>query len=93
MPATLKIYSENISDLEKFLSSFYEKEIILENKTYYEIDFDNPINLIDILTSFSENEDTFKLSFWISLDNDIYILVNSQNIDQIIRYLYERYPS
>ena len=93
MPATLKIYSENIYDLEKFLSSFYEKEIILENKTYYEIDFDNPINLIDILTSFSENEDTFKLSFWISLDNNIYILVNSQNIDQIIRYLYERYPS
>ena len=93
MPATLKIYSENIYDLEKFLSSFYKKEIILENKTYYEIDFDNPINLIDILTSFSENEDTFKLSFWISLDNDIYILVNSQNIDQIIRYLYERYPS
>ena len=92
-PAILKIYSENEYDLEKFLSLFYEKEIILENKSYYEIKYDNPITMIDILTTFIENEDSFNLSLWISLDIDIYILVNTQNLDQIIKYLYERYPN
>ena len=92
-PAILKIYSETKYDLEKFLSLFYEKEIILENKSYYEIEYDNPITMIDILTTFIENEDSFNLSLWISLDIDIYILVNAQNLDQIIKYLYERYPN
>lgn len=91
-PAILKMFSENKKDLESFLTKFYEKEYILENKEYYEIEFDNPIIMIDILTCYTENSDKFNLNFWISLDKDIFILITESNIDEIIKYIYERYP-
>lgn len=91
-PAIIRFYSENNYDIEKFLSSFYEKDFILENKSYYEMDFDSPIQAIDILSCYSENEEKFDLNLWISLDQDIFILITEENINEIIKYIYERYP-
>lgn len=91
-PAILRFYSENNQDIEKFLSSFYEKDIIIENKTFYEMDFDTPIHSIDILSCYSENSDKFNFNLWISLDQDIFILITEENINEIIKYIYERYP-
>lgn len=91
-PGILKIYSENKLDLEKFLTLFFEKEYILENKEFYQIDYENPIQMLDILSCYTENSDKFKLNFWISLDEGVFILISDKNIDEIIKYIYERYP-
>lgn len=91
-PAILKIYSENNKDLSKFLSTFYETDYILENKQYYEIDFDNPKDLIDILSCYTENSENYDLNLWISLDQNVFILITENNINEIIKYIYERYP-
>ena len=48
--------------------------------------------MIDILTCYAENSDKFNLNLWISLDKDIFILITDTNIDEIIKYIYERYP-
>ena len=92
-PAILKIYSENKKDLEIFLSKFYEKDYILENKEFYELDFENPINMLDILTCYTENSEKFNLNLWISLDKNVFILITEENINEIIKYIYERYPN
>ena len=41
---------------------------------------------------FFENNDNYKINMWISLDENLFINVTENNADEIIRYLYERYP-
>ena len=48
-PGILKIYADNKNDIEKFLKLFYMQDIVLENKSYYELSFDNQIHMLDIL--------------------------------------------
>ena len=61
---------------------------ILEWKKEYQ----NPIEIADILGTFIENDDKFDIVMWISLDKGAYIKITPNNADSIIRYLYERYP-
>ena len=42
--------------------------------------------------TFIDNNDKYEINMWISLDNGVLINVTEYNIDEIIRYLYERYP-
>ena len=39
-----------------------------------------------------DNFDSFKIMMWISLDKGVYIHVTEDNADNLIKYLYERYP-
>lgn len=54
--------------------------------------YQNPLEMVDIIGTFIENNDKFKINMWISLDKNIFINVTDNNADKIIRYLYERYP-
>ena len=37
-------------------------------------------------------KDDYKINMWVCLDKDILINVTKNNVDDIIRYLYERFP-
>ena len=39
-----------------------------------------------------DNKDDFKINMWVSLDKDVLINVSQNNVDGLIRYLYERFP-
>ena len=41
---------------------------------------------------FADNFDHYQLSMWISLDKNVFIRVTENNADDLIRYLYERFP-
>lgn len=92
MNATVNLYSTNQGEIEKFLTSFYNQKIELENELKWNKEFENPIEINDIIGTFIENNDKYKINMWISLDKGIYINVTDHNADKIIRYIYERYP-
>ena len=52
----------------------------------------NPLELAEIIGTFIDNMEDYNIKMWISLDKDIFISVSPNNADNIIRYLYERYP-
>jgi len=54
--------------------------------------YENPIEIADIIGAYIENIEDFYLTMWISLDEDVLIWVTEANADELIRYLYERYP-
>lgn len=54
--------------------------------------YENPVEMADIIGAYSENIEDFQLTMWISLDENVLIFINQDNADEIIRYLYERYP-
>ena len=48
--------------------------------------------MVEIIGTYVDNIENFSLNMWISLDKDIYLHVTEQNANDIIKYLYERFP-
>ena len=65
----------------------YKDNILEWQKTY-----ENPVEMAEILGVFIDNIDDYKINMWICLDKDILINVTKNNVDELIRYLYERFP-
>lgn len=92
MRTTINFYSETDGEIKKFLEQYYSKNLELENNLTYQKEYENPIDMIDIISCFVDNNNKFKMTLWISLDKDVYICVTDNNIDNLIKYIYERYP-
>ena len=89
---TLSIFSDKKGEINKFLSKFYNTSLDLDNNLSWEKEYNNPIELADIIGTYIDNSDDFKLNLLVSLDKDIYINITENNADLLIRYLFERYP-
>ncbi len=89
---SVKIYSEFENEIERFLKLFFNENFNLDNKHFWKKDYETPIELIDITTTFVDNKEKFKANMWISLDKDVYISISENNINSLIKYIYERFP-
>ena len=92
LKASVNLYSTENGEIQRFLTSFYNKKIELENDLKWNTEFENPIEMNDMIGTFIENNDRYKINMLISLDKGIYINVTDHNADKIIRYIYERFP-
>lgn len=89
---SVNLYSESSEELKRFLSSFYNSSFNINNNLNWEHKYKNPIEITDIIGAFADNFESFKIVMWISLDKGVYIHVTKNNADNLIKYLYERYP-
>ena len=87
---TLNLYCKDQNELSSFLERFYNKKF---EKSIENIIFDNPIEMVDLISAIIDNNDKYNISAWINLDEDIFIKISNSNLDDIIKYLYERYPN
>lgn len=92
MHTIVNLYSKENGEISKFLTSFYNKKIELQNDLKWENKYENSIEIADIIGAFIDNNDKYKINMWISLDEGTFINISNDNADSIIRYLYERYP-
>lgn len=92
MSTIVRLYSNDKNAISHFLSDFFEEEVFLENDLEWEKTYKNPIEIADIIGSFIDNNDKYNINMWISLDEGVFLNVTDYNSDEIIRYLYERYP-
>lgn len=86
------LYSDKKGEISRFLNDFYKEKVELSNELKWEKSFENPVEMADIIGAFIDNRDLYKINMWISLDEDAFINVTENNVDKLIRYLYERYP-
>ena len=92
MNAIVKLYSTKENEIKKFLEHYYSKNFDLKNNLIWRKDFDNPIEIAAFAGTFIDNCDKYQINLWVCLDKDIYINITKSNINQFIKYLYERYP-
>ena len=94
MQAIVKLYSVLPNEIEKFLNNFYETNnfIIEKDSKQWQKEYSNPIEIADIIGAYVENIDAYNISMWVSLDIGVFIKVTIDNSDELIRYLYERFP-
>jgi hypothetical protein len=90
---TANLFTENSKDLKKFLELFYGKNIDLENSLNFELIFENPTDMIELISTLIDNNENFNIGLWISIDSDIYINITDLNLNKVIKYLLERYPN
>ncbi len=100
MNTIVKLYSKKESEIFRFLKSFYSISSNLEMKDFnvksstleWEHNYQNPIEIANIIGDFIDNNDKFQIHMWISLDPHMLIHVTDSNVNEIIKYLYERFP-
>lgn len=92
MNTIVNLYSDQKGEITRFLSHFYNKPIFLESDLKWEQEYSNSIEITDIIGTFIDNNEDYKINMWISLDEGLFLNVTDQNADDIIKYLYERYP-
>ncbi len=92
MNSIVRLYSNKKGEISRFLNDFLGQNLQLDNDLEWEKNFENPIEIVDIIGAFIENNDLYKINMWISIDKDCFINVTDDNADELIRYLYERFP-
>ncbi len=95
MQSIVRLYSSDSSEIEKFLIHFYgsssfERNNFINNQWHK--NYPNPIEIVDIIGAYVENIEKYNITMWVSIDNGVFIKVTEDNADELIRYLYERFP-
>lgn len=89
---SIDLFSLGKNEIKNFLKKFYKKDISLDDNLHWKKEFQNPIDMVDLIGVFIDNNDKYKINMWISFDKDVLININNENANNIIKYLYERYP-
>ena len=92
MHTLVELYSTKKGEIQRFLNQFFGNPISISDDLKWRKEYTNPVELADIIGSFIDNNDKFTINMWISLDAGYLINVTDNNADDIIRYLYERFP-
>ncbi len=91
MLAFVNINSPKNGEVNRFLSKFYNHNLKLKENNWKR-KFSNPIEIAELIGVYIDNFEDFELSFWFSLDSGIVVKVDKTNANEIIKYLYERFP-
>lgn len=89
---TIQLFSTQKGEITRFLQQFYNQPITLSNDLKWSKKYKNPIEMADMIGGFIDNNETYQINMWISIDEGFLINVTDYNADDLIRYLYERFP-
>ena len=92
MNTIVSLYSSEESEISKFLNVFFGKSVVPNNTLEWEKIYQNPIEMAEIIGVFADNNDKFKINMWVTIDDGFSLNVNNYNANNIIKYLYERFP-
>ena len=88
----LKLRSTKKNEINKFLSKFYNTNLDISEDLTWQKEYTNPIEISDLIGVFIDNINMYNIKIWICLDKYIYINVSDSNGNEIIKYLFERFP-
>jgi hypothetical protein len=77
-------------EIKEFLQRFYQKEVEIDNdvgKWIYV--YNKPVDAVDVISAVVDNNNNFKISICIQIDDGDIYHVNNSNCDDIIRGIFE----
>lgn len=93
MNALVTLYTKNKDELSNFLSEYYSTEITISDKTEWKNEYQNPIEIVEIVSTFIDNKEKYKsTNMFVSIDVGVYINIQEDNYNSFIKYLFERFP-
>ena len=92
MEITLNLVSDTKNAINKFLTSFFEKDMMTdENTNEWSYILRNPLESIDIISAVMDNSLDDIINVWISFDPNMFLKVRKENCNEIIKYILERF--
>ena len=95
MIAKVFLFSSNHENINTFLNKFYNssslKNFNISNSAWSK-NFNNPLDISELAAAYADNFHSNNLNMWISLDFGLFIKVSPSNVNDIFKYLFERYP-
>ena len=92
MLVTVKLRSKKKNEINSFLSMFYETNMDIPDNLKWQHEYNNPIEASDIIGVYIDNYESFNIRMWLCLDKDVFINITSRNGNEVIKYLFERFP-
>ncbi len=92
MYSIVRLYSLEKNEINRFLNKFFNQNNEYSNLLEWEKKYQNPIEMVDIIGTFIDNNDKYSIKMWISLDKGLFINITDYNADKVIKYIYERFP-
>ena len=94
MQAIVRLYSVFPNEIERFLKHFFKNDNfkVENNSKQWQQLYPNPVEMADIIGAYVENIEDYNLTMWISIDSGVFIKVTKDNSNELIRYLFERFP-
>ena len=88
----VSLYSEKKGEINRFLSKFYNTDIGLYENLQWEKEYKNPVEISELIGVYIDNIDEFSINMFICLDKNVFINITERNGNNIIQYLFERFP-
>jgi hypothetical protein len=88
----INLFAEKKETLNHFLIKFYGSDFRKIHTLNYEQTFENPVDMVTLISTLIDNNDKYEIGVWVSIDSNIYINITENNLDKVIKYFFERYP-
>jgi len=92
MKAKVILVSDKSEEINNFLNKFYSTKSDHGDSTSWKKEFPNPVEITEFIAAFADNSHSFDLTMWVTLDKNVFIKISPSNSNNIIKYLFERYP-
>ena len=64
----------------------------ISEKMIWTKEYQNPVEVSEIIGVYIDNIDSYDFRMWLCLDKNIYIHITESNGNEVIKYLFERFP-
>lgn len=92
MSITLNLISEKNNAINDFLTKFFEKDMLTdENTSEWSYVLPDPLVATSIISAVMDNSLEDTLAIWISFDPNVFIKVKTDNYNEIIKYIFQRF--
>lgn len=92
MSLTINLVSEKNNVINEFLTKFFEKDMLTDEYTSeWSYILPNPLDAVNIISAVMDNSLENDLTIWVSFDPNVFIKVKTDNYDEIIKYILERF--
>ncbi len=89
---TINLVSEKENTINDFLTKFFEKDMMTDPfTTEWSYVLQKPLDAINIISAVMDNSLEKELEVWVSFDPNVFIKVKTDNYDEIIKYILERF--
>ena len=94
MSITINLVSEKRGELEQFLSNYFEKDMSVDSDTLeWTYTFRKPLDSVSMINAIIDNSDIYSFVPWISLDKDLFIKIEENNHNDLVKYIFNRFNS
>jgi hypothetical protein len=88
----ISLITNTPNEINKFLSTYFEQEVKIDENTFkWSCIYRKPLESISLISAIIDNEEKFNIETLICMDPTVTIRLNNRNINDVIKFMYERY--